>query len=258
VLSRDQFNDDGPLVMRRVLRRFVRLGPVLEVHVGGQVIGTTAEHPFFVKGKGWTPAQELRSGDRIRLEAPGWLSVEDVVDCKSLETVYNFEVEEDHTYFVGCDEWGFAVWAHNAKCVPDVNEDAAKFFFAKIKAGEPVVLKGTGDSGKVYYMAGERLKSGKPYVGSSKREVGTGRRGKDRMEDADHRKKTVDGQAPSARVIAENLTPQEKLGVEGILVHFGGTGLSNGQKAIRIDEVKNQTRVTAGNKLLSDWFKLNQ
>jgi len=30
--------------------------------------------------------------------------------------VYNFEVEELHTYFVGESGWGFSVWAHNNAC----------------------------------------------------------------------------------------------------------------------------------------------
>jgi hypothetical protein len=29
-------------------------------------------------------------------------------------TVYNLEVDGDHTYFVGDDVWGFDVWVHNA------------------------------------------------------------------------------------------------------------------------------------------------
>jgi hypothetical protein len=33
-----------------------------------------------------------------------------------VETVYNVRIAEWHTYFVGCDEWGFSIWAHNA-CV---------------------------------------------------------------------------------------------------------------------------------------------
>jgi hypothetical protein len=37
-----------------------------------------------------------------------------------VETVYNLEVEGDHTYFVGSDEWGFAVWVHNGRY--DVNK----------------------------------------------------------------------------------------------------------------------------------------
>src|SRR5262249_23944282 len=28
--------------------------------------------------------------------------------------VYNVRVADFHTYFVGCEEWGFSVWAHNA------------------------------------------------------------------------------------------------------------------------------------------------
>jgi hypothetical protein len=39
--------------------------------------------------------------------------VSEVVDTGALETVYNLRVADFHTYFVGCDEWGFSVWAHN-------------------------------------------------------------------------------------------------------------------------------------------------
>jgi len=92
----------------------VRLAPLLNLHVGGKVVGTTAEHPFNVKGKGWTPAQELRAGDEIRLMGKGWTTVEGIADSGLITTVYNLEIEGDHTYFVGCVEWGFSVWAHNA------------------------------------------------------------------------------------------------------------------------------------------------
>jgi hypothetical protein len=36
-----------------------------------------------------------------------------VVKTGRVAVVYNFEVADFHTYFVGCDEWGFSVWAHN-------------------------------------------------------------------------------------------------------------------------------------------------
>jgi len=114
IISRDEHDPEGALTVRRVLRKFVRLAPVLNLHVGGKIIGTTAEHPFRVKGKGWTPAQELRAGDEIRLMGPGWTTVEGVADSGLITTVYNLEIEGDHTYFVGCVEWGFSVWAHNA------------------------------------------------------------------------------------------------------------------------------------------------
>jgi len=39
--------------------------------------------------------------------------VEGVADSGTVETVYNFEVEEYHTYFVSASEAGVSVWAHN-------------------------------------------------------------------------------------------------------------------------------------------------
>ncbi len=40
-------------------------------------------------------------------------AVQGVSAVDSVETVYNLRVADYHTYFVGCDEWGFSVWAHN-------------------------------------------------------------------------------------------------------------------------------------------------
>jgi len=114
VLARSEFDPNGPVRARRVLRKFVRVAPVLNLHIGGRVIGTTAEHPFFVEGKGWTPAFDLRIGDRVLLEDGQCLRVEGIGDSGRVETVYNIEVENDHTYFVGEKNWGWAVWSHNA------------------------------------------------------------------------------------------------------------------------------------------------
>jgi hypothetical protein len=84
---------------------------------GGIVIGTTGEHPFFARGRGWVPACELRAGDEVRLLEPGWVAVEGLESAGRHETVYNLEIEDDHTYFVGGEEWGCAVWVHNT-CTP--------------------------------------------------------------------------------------------------------------------------------------------
>jgi hypothetical protein len=42
------------------------------------------------------------------------LTLTDVFHTGCVETVYNVRVAEFSTYFVGGDEWGFSVWAHNA------------------------------------------------------------------------------------------------------------------------------------------------
>ena len=42
------------------------------------------------------------------------MAVEEVLDSGEYEKLYNLRVADWHTYFVGSEEWGFSVWAHNA------------------------------------------------------------------------------------------------------------------------------------------------
>jgi hypothetical protein len=102
---------------------FVRLAPILELVVNGRLISTTGEHPFYAWQRGWVPANELHRGDTLLTLDGGWATVEKVVETGKWERVYNLRVAEYHTYFVGCDQWGFSVWAHNA-CVVEL--DAVK------------------------------------------------------------------------------------------------------------------------------------
>jgi hypothetical protein len=87
---------------------------ILHLHIGGQVIRTTPEHPFYVKDQGWTPGGDLRIGDLLATHDGRWIGVDDLLDTSQIETVYNIRVSEFHTYFVGSETWGFGVWAHNA------------------------------------------------------------------------------------------------------------------------------------------------
>ena len=98
VWSRAENDPDGELVPRRMLRRFENVAPVLNLHLRDRIIGTTAEHPFWEKEKGWTNAFELKIGDVVRL-ADGWTEVLGIADCGQIERVHNCEVEGDHTYF---------------------------------------------------------------------------------------------------------------------------------------------------------------
>jgi RHS repeat-associated protein len=114
VLSRAEVDADGPVVAKEVQEVFERTGRVLHLHVGGQVIRTTAEHPFWVQGAGWLPADELRAGELLLGHDGQWVAVEEVLDTGEYERVYNLRIADYHTYFVGSEEWGFSVWAHNA------------------------------------------------------------------------------------------------------------------------------------------------
>ncbi len=87
---------------------FVRTGRVLHLHVGGEVIRTTPEHPFYVFRQSWTAAGALQAGDWLSTLSGGWAEVEEVYDTGCYETVYNVRVAEDHTYLVGGEEWGSA------------------------------------------------------------------------------------------------------------------------------------------------------
>jgi len=89
---------------------------VMELRVGGRVITTTGEHPFHVEGRGWVEAAFLRPGDLLSSNDGTAHAVEAVGETRKVVSVNNVQVEEFHTYFVGCQQWGFSVWAHNADC----------------------------------------------------------------------------------------------------------------------------------------------
>jgi RHS repeat-associated protein len=113
ILSRSEFEQEREPEAKVVEEVFVRTGCIMTVEVSGRVIKTTAEHPFWVQGKGWLPAGELRVGDLLSSHDGRWVPVEAVKDTGVYETVYNLRIADYHTYFVGSALWGFSVWAHN-------------------------------------------------------------------------------------------------------------------------------------------------
>ena len=87
----------------------------MELVVRGQSIKTTAEHPYYVPSQGkFVAAGELKAGDELVAHSGQLVRIDSVSPLAEITTVYNFRVADHHTYFVGSDEWGFSVWAHNA------------------------------------------------------------------------------------------------------------------------------------------------
>ncbi|NNB95306.1 hypothetical protein HJC10_13805 [Corallococcus exiguus] len=74
-----------------------------------ETLGTTAEHPFWVQGQGWTKAQDLEVGDALVTAGGMGVRVHSFSQSAQSETVYNLEVEQAHTYFVGT----LKTWVHN-------------------------------------------------------------------------------------------------------------------------------------------------
>lgn len=80
-----------------------------------EVIKTTRDHPFFVKEKGWSQASRLGIGTSIVTRAGPELTVKRITRIPRPEgvEVYNFSVEDHHTYFVGKTFGG--AWVHNSR-----------------------------------------------------------------------------------------------------------------------------------------------
>jgi hypothetical protein len=113
-LSRHDDDPKGPLQWKKVEELFKRFGDLLHLHIAGQLIKTTGEHPFYVYDKGWIAAAALQPGDLLSSHDGQWVPVDEVFDTGEDDAVYNLRVAEYHTYFVSGDGWGFSVWAHNA------------------------------------------------------------------------------------------------------------------------------------------------
>ena len=133
VLSRSEYELDSRVEMKEVLETFKNRAEIVHVHVGSQIIRTTAEHPFYVKDRGWVPANELQPGDSLAADLASWTECTKVEFTGECEAVYNFRVADYHTYFVGNDDWGFSVWTHNCCCDPEIEIKVDRPFHMMIR-----------------------------------------------------------------------------------------------------------------------------
>ncbi len=118
-----------------------------------ETIQATSEHPFYVYGKGWTPLREVRQGDWLRTEG-GWIEVNAVEDTGRWGMVYNVRVADHHTYFVGKDESGSAVWAHNTCYEVKVSPTGLVQIFVTGQTEPVAKARSTGSLDRAaYYLA---------------------------------------------------------------------------------------------------------
>ena len=116
-----------------------------------QTVTCTPQHPFYVAGKGFVAAELLPIGASVvtRSGSPLLVCTVKLKDDAKGHTVYNFEVQDDHTYFVGTASGG--AWVHN-DCVADAK--------AALKA-----LIRKGEDGKIVHLAPSRGAGGVPIGG---------------------------------------------------------------------------------------------
>jgi hypothetical protein len=148
------------------------------VHIGvnGETISATPTHPFYVDKLGWTLARSLRAGDILVLSNGELVTVE-WVQHEILESpikVYNFEVEDFHTYFVGEN----GIFVHNGCGDNSWNEYQKEHvgegknrseLAAEYNAAKPV--KSTNNTNKVHANS---LDTGLPAEGYTLRNKDTG------------------------------------------------------------------------------------
>ena len=106
----------GNLSYNRVAQKFIRRTDVIYgiTYADGTFLETTWNHPFYIQGRGWVQARDLRVGYNSQISSYDGvkyktLSITEISVDKRFETVYNMEVEVEHTYFVSAAE----VLVHN-------------------------------------------------------------------------------------------------------------------------------------------------
>ena len=101
---------------KKVLEKYVRkTRELVHIIVGGKEIVSTPDHPYYVEGRGFVNACQLCIGSPL-MDADGKILEIEQIYKEQLEkneevTVYNFQVEDWHTYHVGEME----VLVHNAE-----------------------------------------------------------------------------------------------------------------------------------------------
>ena len=130
------------------------------VFVNGEEIVCTAEHPFYVDGKGFVPARELKERDNLLLSDGSKVEIESLKTehVEIPETTYNFEVKDFHTYYV----------SHSNVLVHNVCEKAAMRAAKRsenISINEKPIevknIKMVGENGQTYYAKAELYSNGK-------------------------------------------------------------------------------------------------
>ncbi|WP_197031760.1 polymorphic toxin-type HINT domain-containing protein [Paenibacillus massiliensis] len=108
-------DETGEVAYKEVVGLFQKQADeIYYVHVGDEIIEVTGEHPFWLDGRGWTYVKDLKVGDLL-ISSDGTKLAIDKIEKESREaTVYNFEVEDYHSYFVS----NLGIWVHNCDISP--------------------------------------------------------------------------------------------------------------------------------------------
>jgi RHS repeat-associated protein len=92
------------------------------VQTGDETITTTLTHPFRVKDKGWVEAGDLQPGDCLVTLSGQTETITRTTTTNAVTLVFNFEVENTHTYLVGAQPvvvHNACAWATRSASIPN-------------------------------------------------------------------------------------------------------------------------------------------
>ncbi len=94
----------GETALKEVTKVYVHeVDEILHLYTSCGDIDTTTNHPFYVIDKGWVAAGDLNNGDEVYLldGSTAYIIGSDIEKLDETILVYNLEVEDFNTYFVG-------------------------------------------------------------------------------------------------------------------------------------------------------------
>jgi hypothetical protein len=152
----------GEKGLKKVTNVFVNeTSVIVRVFVEDEEIETTPTHPFWVIGKGWVAAGDMEVGDKVYLYSCDSREIKELKfeHLDSPIKVYNFEVEDWHTYFVSEHD----VFVHNS-CGGKGKALSPSEASEKITSAERT---GSGLKSDVYHRSASYLSEGQLSQGTT-------------------------------------------------------------------------------------------
>lgn len=127
-------DETGEVAYKKIVGLFQKQADeIYYIHIRNEIIEVTGEHPFWVDNKGWTLVEDLKNGDLLVSSDGTKLGIDKIEKQRKRVKVYNFEVEDFHSYFVS----DLRIWVHNCalkhvyKSIKDAPEYPQGFSAAK-------------------------------------------------------------------------------------------------------------------------------
>ena len=108
----DNPNTPNVLEAKQVLKSTLNDDGSFELQLDDEIVTVTESEEFWIKDEKWVQAQDLEEGDLLQTEDGDFVAVDGIEVREGTFEVFNFEVEDFHTYFVSQD----GVLVHNTNC----------------------------------------------------------------------------------------------------------------------------------------------